>query len=165
MAITAFMAAAPDMKLVVPATKNPNFEAFYLNGVQSTLLKFVEMDPYTWSVPPLERACIDFDKLVVWTGVRSSYDSFHIVYTVLDDLLDGCSIDDDVLAKRTIRVVPPYDRHLAEWICGAADMCVIPELSIPTSWRVLNIPRSTFTLKDWEFLTHDARGSLPFTFM
>ena len=165
MAITAFLAAAPDMKLVIPATKNPNFEAFYLNGVQSTLLKFVEMDPYTWSVPPLNRACIDFDKLVVWTGVRSNDDSFHIVYTVLDDLLDGCAIEDDVLAKRSIRVVPPYDRHLAEWICGPANMCVIPELSIPTSWRVLNVPRSTFNREDWEYFAHMAHGQLPFTFM
>ena len=165
MAITAFMAAAPDVKLVVPASSTPNSEVYKFSGVQSTLLKFVELDPFTWTIPAMDRACIDADKLVVWTGVRSSRDSYHIVYTVLDDLLDGCSIDDDVLAKRTIRVVPPYDRHLAEWICGSADVCVIPDLSIPTSWRVLNVPRSTFSLEDWKTLTHDARGPLPFTFM
>jgi hypothetical protein len=163
MAIAAFMAAQPGMKLIVPAGKNPKFEAYHVNGGFSTLLKFLEIDPYTWSVPTIERSCVDFDKVVIWTAIRSNLDNF-LAYTVIDDVTDGCSVDDDVLAKRTVRVNPPYDRHISEWICGADEMCVNTELSIPTSWKVMTVPRATFSLGEWEGFAHATRGRHPFVF-
>jgi hypothetical protein len=164
LAITAFGAAHPGVKLTVPQTPNLVFDAYYESStVQSELLRFVELDPITWSVPPIKRACIDFDRVVLWTIVHSKFDNFHIVYDVLHNVVDDCTVEADVLSKRAVEIVAPYDRHVAEWVCGP-ELCETPPVTTHAAWKIAKIPRNTFDRATWETIAHETHGELPFTF-
>jgi hypothetical protein len=164
LAITAFGAAHPGVKLSVPQSKNLIFDAYYYDKVQSTLLKFIELEPHTWSVPSIKRACIDFDHIVLWTIVHSKFDSFHLVYNQLNNVVDECTVEADVLSKREVQIVAPYDRHVAEWVCGSDELCETPPVTTHSSWKIVPIPRNTFDRSTWARLAHEARGELPFAF-
>lgn len=165
LAITAFGAAHPGVKLTVPQSPNLVFDAYYESSrVQSELLRFVELDPRTWSVPPIKRACIDYDKVVLWLIVRSKFDSFHMVYDVLDNVADECTIESDVLSKRNVQIVAPFDRHVSEWVCGPEHVCEAPNLMVHSNWKIVPIPRNTFERTTWETIAHDTHGQLPFLF-
>jgi hypothetical protein len=162
LAIAAFGAAHPDIKLTVPRTSNLVFDAYYESShVQRELLRFVELDPQTWTVPPIKKTCITFDKIVLWMIVKSSMQTFHLVYDVVTDIGDTCTIESDVLNKRSVEIVAPFDRHVSEWVCGPEHVCSSPSLTTFSSFQAVPIPYETFDSATWETLAHRAHGRPP----
>ena len=164
LAITAFSAAHPGFQLLVPQSPTPRFDAYYQADVSSQQLKFVELEPSTWTVPPIKRSCIDADLVVLWVVARSKFDSYHFVYCVIDQVDDACTIESDVLSKRHVELIAPYDRHVSEWFCGADEACGLPQPTYSVAWRIVPIPRTTFDRTTWDALARPTRGRLPVKF-
>ncbi len=164
LAISAFSAAHPGFRLLVPQSPTPRFDAYYQMDVASQQLKFVELEPSTWTVPPIKRSCIDADLVVLWVVARSKFDSFYFVYCVVDQVDDECTIESDVLSKRDVELVAPYDRHVSEWFCGVEESCALPQPTCQAAWRIVPIPRKTFDRATWDVLARPTHGQLPIKF-
>lgn len=164
LAITAFMAARPETKLMVPSSSRPRFDAYVATPHAARQIKFVELDPHTWTAPAVKRSCIDADVIMLWLVARSRNDQYYFVHTTISDVADECVIEDDVVGTRYVNLHPPYDRHISEWLCGSHESCALPPLATHASWRIDPIPRRIFSRDVWESLAHDATGELPFNF-
>ncbi len=163
LAVTAFLATKPDLKLLVPASSLPKFDVYVANQHTSRVVKFVELDPVTWSVPPIKRSCVDTDVILLWLVAKSGEDDYHFIHAVLDDI-DECVVEEDLNSKRYVKIVPPYDRHVSEWLCGSHESCALPPLASHASWHISAIPRHVFSRDVWASLAHDATGEPPFSF-